>query len=127
MKELKSKTIEFLSILEGYHQCLKGLHWSATHNALHELCDNIDEEVLETEDEIAECVMGLTGTKFGVGDLKTLLPEAKTLDGVLKEMKKDLIDFKNFIDDGAEFSGLQNILDDYMQNINKWNYLRTLV
>lgn len=127
MKELKSKTIEFLSILEGYHQCLKGLHWSATHNALHALCDNIDEEVLETEDEIAECVMGLTGTKFGVGDLKTLLPEAKTLDGVLKEMKKDLIDFKNFIGDGTEFSGLQNILDDYMQNINKWNYLRTLV
>lgn len=127
MKELKSKTIEFLSVLEGYHQCLKGLHWSATHNALHVLCDNIDEEVLETEDEIAECVMGLTDTKFGVGDLKTLLPEAKTLDGVLKEMKKDLIDFKNFIGDDAEFSGLQNILDDYMQNINKWNYLRTLV
>ena len=45
----------------------------------------------------------------------------------LKEMKKDLIEFKNFVGDNAECAGLQNILDDYMQNINKWNYLRTFV
>ena len=87
----------------------------------------MDEEVLEVEDSIAECVMGILDTKFGVRDLKTMLPEAKTLDGLLKEMKKDLIEFKNFVGDDAECTGLQNILDDYMQNINKWNYLRTLV
>ena len=56
-----------------------------------------------------------------------MLPEAKTLDALLKEMKKDLVEFKDAIGDEAELSGLHNILDDYMQNINKWNYLRTLV
>lgn len=127
MKELKSKTLSMLSNIEGYHQCLKGLHWSATHHALHILTDEMDGEVLKTEDEIAECVMGILDTKFGVGDLKTMLPEAKTLDGLLKEMKKDLIEFKSAVGDSAELSGLHNILDDYMQNINKWNYLRTLV
>ena len=127
MKQLKEKTIEFLSALEGNHQVLKGLHWSATHHSLHVLTDDIDEEVLKVEDEIAECVMGILDTKFGVGDLKTLLPEAKTLDSLLKEMKKDLVEFKGFVGDDAECAGLQNILDDYMQNINKWNYLRTLV
>ena len=127
MKELKNKTIEYMSNLEGYHQLLKGLHWSATHHALHILTDEIDEEVLKVEDSIAECVMGIMDTRFGIGDLKTMLPGAKTLDALLKEMKSDLIEFKNFVGDDAECAGLQNILDDYMQNINKWNYLRTLV
>ena len=127
MKQLKEPTISFLSNIEGYHQTLKELHWSATHHALHILTDDMDEEVLKVEDSIAECVMGILGTKFGIRDLKTMLPEAKTLDGLLKEMKRDLIEFKNFVGDDAECAGLQNILDDYMQNINKWNYLRTLV
>jgi len=126
MKELKKNTIEFLCILEGYHECLKMLHWSATHHALHVLTDDMDGDVLGTLDSIAECVMGITNTKFGIGDLKSLLPESKTLDGLLKEMKQDLINFKEKIGDGAEVSGLQNILDDYMSNIDKWNYLKTL-
>lgn len=127
MKQLKEKTIELLSSIEGYHQCLKELHWSATHHSLHVLTDDMDEEVLEVEDAIAECVMGILDIKFGIGDLKTLLPEAKTLDALLKEMRKDLVAYKEAVGDSAEVAGLHNILDDYMQNINKWNYLKTLV
>ena len=127
MKQLKEKTIELLSSIEGYHQCLKELHWSATHHSLHVLTDDMDEEVLKVEDEIAECVMGMLDIKFGIGDLKTLLPEAKTLDALLKEMRKDLVVYKEAVGDSAEVAGLHNILDDYMQNINKWNYLKTLV
>ena len=41
-------------------------------------------------------------------------------------MKKDVIDFKESVGDSAETSGLQNILDDFMSSINKWNYLKTL-
>lgn len=127
MKELKDKTIQFLSTLDGDHETLKGLHWSATHHALHVLTDEIDEEILKVQDEIAECVMGMLDTKFGVGDLKALLPEAKTIDGLLKEMKKDLIEYKESVGDKPEVAGLNNILDEYMQNINKWNYLKTLI
>ena len=127
MKQLKEKTIELLSSIEGYHQCLKELHWSATHHSLHVLTDDMYEEVLEVEDAIAECVMGILDIKFGIGDLKTLLPEAKTLDALLKEMRKDLVAYKEAVGDSAEVAGLHNILDDYMQNINKWNYLKTLV
>ena len=126
MANLKEQTKEYLSILEGYHCLLKTLHWSATHHALHVLTDDIDGEVLETEDAIAECVMGIRDSKFGIGDLKTMLPEAKTLDALLKEMKNDLIEFKGKVGDDANHAGLQNILDDFMQNINKWNYLKTL-
>ena len=127
MKQLKEETKEYLSILEGYHQCLKTLHWSATHHSLHVLTDDMDSDILETEDEIAECVMGITDSKFGLGDLKTMLPEAKTLDSLLKEMKQDLLSYKGKIGDDGIYAGLHNILDDFMQKINKWNYLKTLV
>ena len=126
MKELKKNTSDFLSTLEGYHQMLKMLHWSATSHAQHVLIDDIDGDVLKYEDDIAECVMGILETRFGVGDLKTLIPEAKALDGVLKEMKKDLIEFKSKVGDSADVAGLVNILDDFMRSVNKWNYLKTL-
>ena len=69
MKQLRQKTIEFLSSLEGNHVCLKTLHWSATHHALHILTDDMDGEILKVEDAIAECVMGILDDKFGIGDL----------------------------------------------------------
>ena len=61
------------------------------------------------------------------GKLKTLLPEAKTLDSLLKELQFDVIEYKKKVGDDMKMSGLQNILDDFIQNINKWNYLKTLV
>ena len=126
MKQLKQKTIEFLCGCEGYHQILKMLHWSASSHAQHVLIDEIDDAVLGYEDSVAEVVMGMLDTKFGVGDLKSLLPSGKTLPAVLSEMKKDVIDFKEAVGDSVEVSGLQNILDDFMSSINKWNYLKTL-
>lgn len=127
MKEFKKNATDFLSCLEGYHQTLKMLHWSATHHSLHTLCDDIDDDVLELEDTIAECVMGILGDRIGIGSLKTLLPEAKTLDNLLKELQTDVIDYKKKVGDDIKMSGLQNVLDDFMEKINKWDYLKTLV
>ena len=127
MKQLKQKTIDYLSSLDGNHELLKGLHWSATNHSQHVLTDEIDEAVLEYQDKIAECVMGMLDSKFGVGELKALLPNAKTLDSLLKEMKKDLIEFKEYVGDEHDAAGLQSILDELLADINKWNYLKTLV
>ena len=120
---LKEETKNFLSALEGYHQLLKTLHWSATAMAEHKLLDDIDHEVLEYEDSIAEVVMGITDSRFQNGDLKTLLPSAKNLKDMLRELEDDVTEYSNKVD---SYNGLTNILDDFMTDINKWNYLRTL-
>lgn len=125
-KELKNKTIEFLNSLEGYHQVLKELHWSTTNHSQHVLTDEIDEDILEYEDKIAECIMGRLNIRFGLGDLKTLLPEAKTLDTLINELLSDTISFKKSVEEDILNSGLVNILDDLISDINKWNYLKTL-
>ena len=122
----KEKSAEFLSELEGYHQQLKMLHWGADRHAEHILTDDIDGAVLDFEDRIAENVMGFLGEKFSDGDLKALMPNAKDLKGVLNEMEGDVISFGDEIHGEKGGSGIVNILDEFLENINKWKYLETL-
>jgi DNA-binding ferritin-like protein len=129
MSELRKNTIEFLSILDGYHQICKGLHWGAVKHAEHILTDEIDGSVLEYQDKIAEIVMGMiisdNGEKFKVGELKSLTSNAKDCMSMLKEMEDDVIEYKGQIGDEAKMQAIHNVLDDMLSDINKWKYLST--
>ncbi len=127
MNNLKQLTKDFLCACEGYHQILKELHWSANSRAIHELTNDMDGSVLDYEDRIAECVMGILDIKFSIGDLKTLIPSGKNISDVLTEMKKDVIEYKENVKDESELSGLQSILDEFVASINNWNYLKMIV
>lgn len=124
MSTLKKDSIEFLSILEGNHQLLKGLHWNSGCKAEHLLTDDIDEAILEYEDKIAENVMGNGGFRIGVGELKTMLPSAKSLTDMLNELELDVKKYKaTLVED--KHAGIINILDDLLTDINTWRYLKT--
>lgn len=125
MKTLKTKVLDFLCALEGYHQALKMLHWSTTNKAEHLLTDEIDGDILEFEDSLAEATMGCLNIRYGIGDLKTMLPSSKNTTELLSELANDIITLKKEIGDDVKYSGLHNILDDYMSKVNAWNYLRT--
>lgn len=126
----KENALELLCSLEGYHQVLKELHWSADRHAKHILTDEIDEGVLEFEDELAEVAMGTLGEKFGKGDLKTMLPEAEELKGILDELAEDLHKFTDSLSEDGEYDyaygGLMSVCDDFNAKICKWKYLETL-
>lgn len=122
----KENAKNLLSCLEGYHQRLKELHWSTDNHSRHILTDDIDKGVLEFEDELAEVVMGKLGEKFGKGDLKTMLPEAEELKGILDELEKDVNDFEESIGEEHGFGGVYNVVDDFLSSIEKWKYLETL-
>ena len=126
MDNLRNKTIEFLSILEGYHETLKQIHWSTSNKSEHLLTDEIDSSVLEYEDKIAEVTMGSLNTRYGHGDLKCLLPEAKTTESLLKELKGDVLVYRKEVGDEPNRAGIINVIDDFISDINRWNYLRTL-
>lgn len=122
----KEKALELLQSMEGYHQRLKELHWSADRHARHILTDEIDDGVLDFEDELAEAVMGKLGEKFGSGDLKTMLPNAKELSGMLDEMEEDVNKFIDSIGSEHGYGGIYNVTDDFLTKIYKWKYLETL-
>ena len=127
MSNLRKKFVSFLRVLEGIHQTLKGLHWSTDNHSRHILCDEIDDAILEYEDKIAENAMGLLSTRIGVGELKTLLPNAKTLKDLLIELLNDIEDFRGIISGKVKgVEGVEHILDDFVEDVNKWKYLETL-
>lgn len=123
---LKNSILEFLGALEGYHETCKMLHWSTTNKSEHLLLDEIDKDVLEFEDRIAEASMGKLKTRFGIGSLKAMLPRAENTEDMIKELETDTINLKKEVGDSNEYSGIQNILDDMIESINKYSYLRTL-
>lgn len=122
----KDKALELLCSLEGYHQALKMMHWSTDNHSKHLLTDEIDGGVLEFEDELAEVVMGTLGEKFGKGDLKTMLPEAEELKGMLDELEGDVNKFIDSIGGEHGYGGIYNVTDDFLSKICKWKYLETL-
>ena len=122
----KENALELLCSLEGYHQILKELHWSTDNHSKHLLTDEIDHGVLAFEDELAEIVMGTLGEKFGKGDLKSMLPEAEELKGILDELEKDVNKFIDSLGGEHGYGGVYNVADDFLSNVCKWKYLETL-
>lgn len=122
----KENALKLLNSCEGYHSMLKTLHWSTDNHSRHLLTDDIDHGVLEFEDELAEVVMGKLGEKFGKGDLKTMLPEAEELKGILDELEKDVNEFIDSIGGEHGYGGIYNVTDDFLSKIYKWKYLETL-
>ena len=70
--------------------------------------------------------MGYLGEKFRTGELKTMLPESDTLKTLLDEMENDIISFIEEIGDDKKLDGIVNIIDDFLEDINKWKYLATI-
>lgn len=122
---MKKEVLNFLSALEGYHSTLKMLHWSTERHSEHILTDDIDSSILKYEDKISEVAMGALDTRFGIGDLKCMLPQSKDLKSVLKELRADVNDFRDTAEEKG-MNGLVNILDDFTEDIDTWEYLRTL-
>ena len=116
----KENGLNLLSNCEGYHQLLKGLHWQADNKSEHLLTDDMDSSVLDFEDKMAENIMGFLGEKFHTGELKTMLPEADNIKSLLDEMENDSASFVEEIGDDRKLGGIHNIIDDFLEDINKW-------
>ena len=108
---MEKKYIDFICSLHGYCIRVKEIHWNTDNNTTHLLCDDIEEEIHDLEDRFAECIMGESGKKFKIGDLKPLLPNSEALMPMLRELEKEVIDMKKSLDEYKD-GGLINVCDD---------------
>ena len=116
--------IDFICSLHGYLIRLKEIHWTTNNNSEHLLCDEISDCLEDCEDRFTECAMGITNSHFKVGDLKPMLPHAKDLIPMLNELEKEVIDIEDKLTGKTE-RGLINILDEMIENCNKFKYRAT--
>ena len=68
--------------------------------------------------------MGMEGNHFPVGKLLPMLPNSTNLLSMLKELEKDIMDMKKKAND-EKSGGLMNILDEMLENCNKYKYRST--
>lgn len=116
--------IDFICSLHGYLIRLKEIHWNTENNSEHLLCDEILDCFEDCEDRFTECSMGITNSHFRVGDLKPMLPHATSLLPMLKELEGEVIKLEDKLTSKEE-KGLINILDELLENCNKFKYRAT--
>lgn len=121
---MKKEYIEFVCALHGYLIRIKEIHWNTKNNAEHLLCDEIQDCIMGCEDRFMECCMGMSGEHFPLGKLLPMLPNSKELIPMLKELEKDILDMKSKASDERS-AGLMNILDEALENCNKFKYRAT--
>ena len=121
---MKQEYIDFVCSLHGYLIRVKEIHWNTNSNAEHLLCDEVEDDIHDCEDRFMECCMGMSGEHLPLGKLLPMLPNAKDMIGMLKELEKDVLDLKKKLT-GPENGGLFNILDDMQEFCNKYKYRAT--
>ena len=121
---MKKNIVDFICSLHGYQIRVKEIHWNTTINAEHLLCDEIIDCISDCEDRFTECAMGIEGVHFKIGDLKTLLPHSTALIPMLKEMEKEILEMEDSLTSKSD-NGLINVLDELLENCNKFKYRAT--
>lgn len=118
---MKKEYIDFVCALHGYMIRVKEIHWNTNSDSEHKLCDEIEDCIHGCEDRFAECVMGMEGKHFSIGDLLPVLPNAESLPSMLKELQADIMGMKKKATAETD-GGLNNILDEMLENCNKFKY-----
>ena len=121
---MKKLYVDFICSLHGYLIRLKEIHWNTNNNSEHLLCDDISDALSDCEDRFTECAMGMEGVHFRIGDLKPMLPRAESLIPMLKELEGEIIDIEGKLTDKKDV-GLINVLDEMVENCNKFKYRAT--
>lgn len=123
---MKKEYLNFICSLDGYLIRLKELHWSATNNAQHILCDEIGDTIDSIEDRFAEYLMGETGKRIKIGNLKPMLPNSTSLLPLLSELSKETSEFLKHNLLSVSDGGGVDILNQLLEEINKYKYRATL-
>ena len=121
---MKKEYVDFICSLHGYLIRVKEIHWNTNVNSEHLLCDEIEDCISDCEDRFTECAMGMDGNHFRIGDLKPMLPHATSLIPMLKELEKEVVDIEQKLTNKLD-AGLVNILDELLENCNKFKYRAT--
>lgn len=118
---MKKNIINFICSLHGYLIRIKEIHWNTENNSVHLLCDEISDDLSDCEDRFAECAMGMSGEHFKIGDLKPMLPHSTSLIPMLKELETEILEMEESLTNKKD-AGLINILDEMIENCNKYKY-----
>jgi DNA-binding ferritin-like protein len=119
---MKSNVILIINKLRGYSTAIKNLHWSANSMSEHKLCDDIADSISDNEDEISEGAQGLYG-QIAKNEVKAIPYTISSTKEMLNDLLKDINEFYDTIKDGDELTGIRSVVENFISEINKFQYL----
>lgn len=114
--------ISMLSDLVGYEVKAKNLHWSAPSKNIHTYIDDLWEKLLDYIDNLAEGYMGINGY-LGPNDIKPTNYDFINAGEYINSLCHRLDEFHEQIPEGAKWSGLVSITEDFIQVAYQYRYL----
>lgn len=118
---MKTEILSYINVLHGYTTAIKNLHWSSESMSEHKLCDDIAETLADNEDEIAEIAQGIFG-KITKNELKPVSYTIESTQKMLSDLLKATEEFYSKLD-GTQFIGLRSVVENFLGEINKYQYL----
>lgn len=122
MFPMKENIINYINILHGYTTAIKNLHWSSSNMSEHKLCDDIADSIAENEDMIAEISQGIYG-QIENNELKPIQYEVSSTSKMLSDLLEETEKFYETITDGKGYIGLKSVIENFLSDINKFQYL----
>lgn len=113
----------YINKLQGFRTAVKNLHWDAKTMSEHELMDKLDALLGEHQDEVAEIAQGIYNEKIKKNELKPRPYRIKTSEKFLKDILQCSERFYNALGSNKRYIGLRSIVEDFIGQINKQNYL----
>lgn len=113
--------IDFFNTILGAYIRLRELHFNTLIQAQHNLTNDVMPALMDYADSIMENAMGMFG-RPGMDILEAKKDSHDTIKECLENLRTENLKFKNALDKGT-LSGIHNILDDMMTDLNKWIYL----
>jgi hypothetical protein len=114
-------TIDFINFVWNTYFKVREIHWNERNRATHKLADDVMSSLIDYQDFIMECNMGMFG-RPGYNIFNIINIEVNDLKELLTALRTKTLEFKSSIP-GTIYSGLTKILDDLVADINKWIYL----
>jgi DNA-binding ferritin-like protein len=121
--EYRQKSLDFVNVLESFKTKYKALHWAAPQLTYHKEIDEFLNDLMEFQDEIAECSQGYFGGQFGPNEIQgTAYAYLDALTATF-ELQKHVDNFYMSIKDDNTLQGIVNIVNDFQQELLQTIYL----
>lgn len=117
-----AEILNFENRIQGYRTRVKELHFAANRHSIHKIFDEFGEELAKFEDEIMEDAQAIHG-QYSPGEINPVLPKSLSEESILREIRADLINMKDFFESQPMYTGCLNVLEDFFHTVNKNIYL----
>lgn len=117
-----SNCVGLYNKLVGSYLRLREYHFNTKFQAHHNFTNDWMPEIMDFADSIMEQCMGMFG-RPGMDITKPVISSKTDLTSILKEIRDYVLKFRVTIVDKEIFAGMLNVVDGFLENMNKYIYL----